>query len=301
MTRVAPLLIALLLALPARAQEAPADSSDVDEAVLENLSDDEISGDPTVLLELLENLRENPLDINRASAADLAQIPAFAASVAQEIVRFREAFGLFGSIPELRAVEGVTDEVFLEARPYLTIGRTLDENQARRLAEDGWAVTKTGSGWRRVVASPRPLAIVEAAQIRRLVQDDVIVIAAGGGGTPVYRDPVLRLEGVDAVIDKDRAAKVLAADIGAAVLLILTNVEGVYRAFDTPQQELLREVKVDAAERMLAAGEFGVGSMGPKVEAAIAFIRAGGQRAIVGRLDQGLSAVQGDSGTVILP
>lgn len=126
MTRVAPLLIALLLALPARAQEAPADSSDVDEAVLENLSDDEISGDPTVLLELLENLRENPLDINRASAADLAQIPAFAASVAQEIVRFREAFGLFGSIPELRAVEGVTDEVFLEARPYLTIGRVLD-------------------------------------------------------------------------------------------------------------------------------------------------------------------------------
>jgi len=126
MTRVAPLLIALLLALPARAQEAPADSSDVDEAVLENLSDDEISGDPTALLELLENLRENPLDINRASAADLAQIPALSASVAREIVRFRETYGLFGSIPELRAVEGVTDEVFLEARPYLTIGRVLD-------------------------------------------------------------------------------------------------------------------------------------------------------------------------------
>jgi hypothetical protein len=130
MTRAALLLAALLaglpLAAPALAQGVPADSSDVDEAVLENLSDDEISGDPTALLEFLEGLRENPLDINRAGAADLAQVPALSAAVAREIVRFREAFGLFGSIPELRAVEGVTDEVFLEARPYLTIGLPLD-------------------------------------------------------------------------------------------------------------------------------------------------------------------------------
>ncbi|MGH7447894.1 MAG: carbamate kinase, partial [Longimicrobiales bacterium] len=148
---------------------------------------------------------------------------------------------------------------------------------------------------------PVPLAIVEADQIRRLVEDDVIVIAAGGGGTPVYRDPVLRLEGVDAVIDKDRAAEVLAAGIGAAVLLILTNVAGAYRAFGTPRQELIRELPVDQAARMLADGEFGEGSMGPKVEAAVGFIRRGGRRAIIGRLDQGLSAVLGETGTAIVP
>jgi carbamate kinase len=187
-------------------------------------------------------------------------------------------------------------------KPTKPIGRPMDEERARRLAEvDGWAVAPAGSAWRRVVPSPIPRAIVEAAQIRRLVDDDVIVIAAGGGGTPVHRHPVLKLDGIDAVIDKDRAAEVLAAGIGAAVLLILTNVDGVYRAFGTPQQELLRELRTAAAARMLAEGEFGAGSMGPKVEAAIAFIRNGGQRAIIGRLEQGLSAVLGESGTVIVP
>ncbi|MBR9989087.1 MAG: carbamate kinase [Gemmatimonadetes bacterium] len=196
----------------------------------------------------------------------------------------------------------VVDREAALARPTKPIGRPMDEARARVLAdEDGWAVAEAGSSWRRVVPSPVPLEIVEADQIRRLVDDDVIVIAAGGGGTPVYRDPVLRLEGVNAVIDKDRAAEVLAAGIGAAVLLILTNVDGVYRAFGTPQQELLRRLSVDEADRLLADGEFGEGSMGPKVEAAIAFIRNGGRRAIIGRLDQGLGAVLGEAGTVIVP
>lgn len=196
----------------------------------------------------------------------------------------------------------LVDREAAQARPTKPIGRTMDEDRARVLADmDGWSVAPAGRGWRRVVPSPVPLEIVEADQIRRLVEDDVIVIAAGGGGTPVYRHAVLHLEGVDAVIDKDRAAEVLAAGIGAAVLLILTNVDGVYRAFDTPQQELLKELRVADAERMLAEGEFGEGSMGPKVEAAIAFVRNGGRRAIIGRLDQGLSAVQGRSGTAVIP
>jgi carbamate kinase len=196
----------------------------------------------------------------------------------------------------------VVDSEAARARPTKPIGRPMDETRARRLeSEQGWSVAEVGSAWRRVVPSPVPLEIVEAEQIRRLVENDVIVIAAGGGGTPVYRDPVLRLEGIDAVIDKDRAAEVLAAGIGAAVLLILTNVDGVYRSFGTEQQELLREVNVDEADRLLAAGEFGEGSMGPKVEAAIAFIRSGGKRAIIGRLDQGLGAVLGESGTAIVP
>jgi carbamate kinase len=111
---------------------------------------------------------------------------------------------------------------------------------------------------------------------------------------------VLHLEGVDAVIDKDRAAAVLARELRAAVLLILTNVEGAYRNFGTPDEELLREIRVEDAEALLAAGEFGKGSMGPKMEAAVAFIRNGGSRAIIGRLDQGLGAVLGETGTAIV-
>ena len=196
----------------------------------------------------------------------------------------------------------VVDREAARARPTKPIGRPLDEARARVLADEaGWSIGPAGKGWRRMVPSPVPLEIVEAGQIRRLVESDTIVIAAGGGGTPVYRDPVLRLEGIDAVIDKDRAAEVLAEGIGAAVLLILTNVDGVYRAFGTPEQELLKELRAAAAARMLADGEFGAGSMGPKVEAALEFINRGGTRAIIARLDQGLSAVLGESGTAIVP
>jgi carbamate kinase len=196
----------------------------------------------------------------------------------------------------------VVDPDEAEAQPTKPIGRPLDEDRARRLeSEAGWTVGPAGDRWRRLVPSPVPRAIIEADQIRRLVESNVIVIAAGGGGTPVYHDPVLRLEGVDAVIDKDRAAEVLAAGLNAAVLLILTNVDGVYRAFGTPEQQLLDELRADDAARMLGAGEFGAGSMGPKVEAAVAFVRNGGTRAIIARLDQGLHAVQGEAGTCIVP
>jgi carbamate kinase len=188
------------------------------------------------------------------------------------------------------------------AAPTKPIGRSMDEAVAARLsAESGWTVGLVGDRWRRLVPSPRPTAIVEARQIRRLVDAGAIVIAAGGGGTPVYHDPRLRLEGVDAVVDKDRAAEILGREIGAAVLLILTNVEGAYRGFGTPQQELIREVRADEAQELLDAGEFGQGSMGPKIEAAIAFVRGGGVRAIIARLDQGVAAVLGEAGTVILP
>jgi len=186
------------------------------------------------------------------------------------------------------------------AEPTKPVGRVMDADQAEVLKRElGWTMRPAGSGWRRVVPSPVPAAIVEGAIIRQLVDQGVIVICVGGGGTPVYRDPVLRLEGVDAVIDKDRAAAVLGAEIGAEALLILSNVEGAFRAFGTPEQQLLRSLRVTEAERLLQAGEFGTGSMGPKIEAAIAFIRHGGKRAHVARLDQGLEAVRGEAGTVL--
>ncbi len=185
--------------------------------------------------------------------------------------------------------------------PVKPIGRVLDEETASTLARElGWTVARTDGGWRRLVPSPRPFAIVERDLIRRLVDHGTIVIAAGGGGTPVYHDPRLRLEGVDAVVDKDRAGEVLAREIGADAFLILTNVDGVYRGFGTPHAELLRRLDVEEAGRMLAAGEFGRGSMAPKVEAAVAFVRGGGSMALIGRLDQGLETVNGQAGTAIV-
>src|SRR5680860_1102553 len=133
--------------------------------------------------------------------------------------------------------------------------------------------------------------------IATLVGEGHLVIAAGGGGTPVYRDTEGALEGLDAVIDKDRAAAVLARDIGAEVLLILTDVDGVYRDYGTPQQSRLDHLSLAEADELIRAGQLGSGSMGPKVEAAAHFIRQGGTRAIIASLDQASEAVAGNAGT----
>ncbi|CAN5843378.1 carbamate kinase [soil metagenome] len=221
--------------------------------------------------------------------------------VQQSLQNALEAAGVQRTVVTL-VTQVLVDPLEALADPVKPIGRVMEEAQAHLLARElGWTVGPSGTGWRRLVPSPMPLGIVEASEIRHLVEGGVIVIAAGGGGTPVYRDPVLRIEGVDAVIDKDRAAEVLAAQLEAGILLILTNVEGAYRDFGTEQQELLREIRVSEAEALLAQGQFGKGSMGPKVEAAVSFIRNGGRRAIIGRLDQGLGAVQGESGTCVIP
>jgi carbamate kinase len=185
--------------------------------------------------------------------------------------------------------------------PSKPIGRTMDEATARHLARElGWDVAPVKDGWRRVVGSPHPIAIVEREMIRTLADAGHLVIAAGGGGTPVYRDPVLGLEGVDAVVDKDRAAAVLGRDIGASVLVILTDVEHVYTGYGTPDQEPLRRITVSEAERLVASGELGSGSMAPKVEAAAQFVRDGGRRAVIARLDQGREAVAGEAGTEVV-
>jgi carbamate kinase len=160
-------------------------------------------------------------------------------------------------------------------------------------------VREDEDGFRRIVPSPVPLDIVERQEIAELIERGTIVIAAGGGGTPVYRDPVLKLEGIDAVIDKDRAAAVLAQAIKADVLLILSNVEGVYRGYGSDQEALLSKLRVDEAEALLRTDELGQGSMAPKVEAALSFVRAGGSKAIIARLDQGLEALNGQAGTTI--
>jgi carbamate kinase len=183
--------------------------------------------------------------------------------------------------------------------PVKPIGRAMDEESARALQEVGVTVKETSGGWRRLIASPLPIRIVEHTQIRRLLESGTIVIAAGGGGCPVYIDPKRGIEGIDAVIDKDRAAQVLAGDIDATAFLILTDVDGVYRDFGKPGQELIRELTVREARELLASGELGKGSMAPKVEAAVAFVESGGTLAHIGRLDEGLEVVEGRAGTTI--
>jgi carbamate kinase len=206
-----------------------------------------------------------------------------------------------------RSVVSVVTQVIVDpgdpdARaPTKPIGRVMDEATARALGRElGWEIVPVKGGWRRVVASPVPLEIVEREMIRSLVARGHLVIAAGGGGTPVFRHPVLGLEGIDAVVDKDRAAAVLAQEIGAEVLLVLTDVDHVYSGFGTPEQRALRRLTVADAERLLEAGELGTGSMAPKVEAATRFVRGGGKRAIIARLDQGREAVAGEVGTEIV-
>lgn len=185
--------------------------------------------------------------------------------------------------------------------PIKPVGRAFSQEDARQLgAELGWTVAERDGAWRRLVPSPVPRGIVERDEIRALVDAGVIVIAAGGGGTPVYRAPDTTLEGVNAVVDKDRAAQVLADGIGASMLLILTNVEGVYRDFGTERQALLRRMTPEEAQRLLESGQLGSGSMAPKVEAALAFVRGGsGRRACIARLDRGLEAVAREAGTQI--
>ena len=153
--------------------------------------------------------------------------------------------------------------------------------------------------WQRLAPSPRPLAIVESDMVSDLVTAGHIVIACGGGGPPVYTDPQLGLEGIDAVVDKDRVAAILAAGISADVLLILTNVLAVYRGYGTPHEERITRLSLEDVTRLLSAKELGAGSMRPKVEAAAEFVRGGGGRAIIAHLAEGLAALEGRSGTTI--
>lgn len=180
------------------------------------------------------------------------------------------------------------------------IGQPLTESEAAALRAAGRTVGQDGSGaWRRMTTSPRPLAVVELPVVRRLLEQEVVVIAAGGGGPPAYRDPILGLEGLDAVVDKDRVAAILARQLEAEVLLILTNVDAVYRDWGTPAARPIRRLTVAAAEAMLAEGAFDAGGMRPKMEAAAGFAEAGRGRAVIAGLGAGRAALRGETGTTI--
>jgi len=201
----------------------------------------------------------------------------------------------------LTQVEVDADDPALKA-PKKFIGHGLSVARARELRGEGHAVTKDAKGhFRRVVGSPKPLAIHELGTIRNLVERDTVVIACGGGGVPVYRDALLGLEGVDAVVDKDLAAAVLARELGAELLLILTDVDAVYADWGTDQQRAISSMSVAEADSLAAAGAFGEGSMGPKVAAAVSYVRATRGRAIITELSKGRDAVKGSGGTEVTP
>nr|WP_326185332.1 carbamate kinase [uncultured Oscillibacter sp.] len=185
--------------------------------------------------------------------------------------------------------------------PTKPIGCFYTAGEARALErEKGYVLREdAGRGWRRVVASPLPRKIVEIEAVR-LLWDHAIVITCGGGGVPVVENPDGTLEGVAAVIDKDFAAELLAEQVDADALLILTEVEKVAVNFGRPDQRDLGRLSLAEAARYAEEGQFGVGSMLPKVEAAMKFVRANpGRRAIITSLDRCLDALDGKTGTVV--
>jgi len=174
-----------------------------------------------------------------------------------------------------------------------------DAEEKKRLL--GWTIVEDAArGYRRVVPSPEPVEIVELAVIRELMNAGVLVIACGGGGIPVIRANG-GFEGVEAVIDKDRASALLASELGVDVFAISTDTDYVYRDYKKPTQHPLHCVSVEELEVYYRAGHFPPGNMGPKVESALRFLRAGGREVIISSYEHLCAAVAGKAGTRILP
>ena len=208
---------------------------------------------------------------------------------------------------ERRVVTVLTQVVVSENDPALAnpskfVGHELSAEHAADVAARGVKTGRDGNGrTRRIVGSPMPLEIHEQGVIHSLLEEGVIVVACGGGGIPVYRDSGGRLEGVDCVVDKDLAAAVLAAGIGADLFMILTDVDAVYADWGTPSQRSLPRLTVDDVADLDLQRAFGEGSMAPKVRAAAKYVRQTGGRAIITELSRGSDAVAGRTGTEIVP
>ncbi|MGX8774694.1 MAG: carbamate kinase [Bacillota bacterium] len=185
--------------------------------------------------------------------------------------------------------------------PSKPIGQFYTEEEAKVLVEEkGWAMKEdAGRGWRRLVASPKPKKIVEIDAVRQL-WDNTIVVSCGGGGIPVIEKEDGRLEGIASVIDKDFAAELLAEHVEADILMILTEVEKVSINYNKPNQENLGHMTFAEAEQYVAEGHFAPGSMLPKVEAAMKFVKSNPEgKAIITSLDKAVEALNGETGTVI--
>ena len=199
-----------------------------------------------------------------------------------------------------RTVVAADDEGF--TRPTKPVGRYLSRDEAAVLIGHGETWEDRGEkGWRRVVASPDPLEIVDAPAVQALVEAGFVVVANGGGGIPVVRDADGNLSGVEAVIDKDLGAALLARTVEADVLVVATDVPQAWLRFGTPEAEPIGRVTVKELRALAAEGHFASGSMGPKVDAVCRFVEQGGHRAVITNLENIVDGVSGNAGTVVVP
>jgi carbamate kinase len=194
-----------------------------------------------------------------------------------------------------RTIVDSNDAAFVA--PTKFVGRGYSKEEARRVGGGMWTLRQDGDLWRRVVPSPEPMEVVEISIVKELVSKGTIVVCAGGGGIPVARNQRGHLEGVEAVIDKDLAASLIARDVGADALLLLTDVPAVQVDYGLATEHSLGKATV--AE--LRAMSFPAGSMGPKVEAACRFVYATGKRASIGTFDDAPGLLDGSAGTTVLP
>jgi len=186
------------------------------------------------------------------------------------------------------------------ARPSKPVGRFLPYEQAKPLIDHGQLWEDRGEkGWRRMVASPEPVEVLETGTLMTLLDAGYVVVAAGGGGIPVVRDGQGGVRGVEAVIDKDLTAAVLARSVEADVLVIATDVDHAIVGYGTPEAEAVHTVTLEQMRGIAAAGHFASGSMGPKVEAAMRFVESGGRRSVITALEHIEKAITGNYGTVI--
>jgi len=194
-----------------------------------------------------------------------------------------------------QVVVNADDEAF--KNPTKPVGPVYSEEEAKEM-EKCYQMGKYENGYRILVPSPKPISIVESAIIKKLIEDGTIVIAAGGGGIPVVEEGGV-LRGVDAVIDKDLASEKLASQINADDFLILTDVDEVYLNYGAPNARKIEDINVEEIERYYEEGQFPPGSMGPKVEAAIKFVRNGGRETIITSIERAWDALNGMAGTHI--
>ena len=190
--------------------------------------------------------------------------------------------------------------------PTKPVGPFYSQEEAEKYQKDKGYIVKNvkptvPKGWRRVVPSPEPMEIIESAAINKLIEAGAIVICSGGGGIPVERNDKGILKGIEAVIDKDKAGNVLAQSVKADIFLILTDVEFAFIDFGKKTQKACTKMTVAEAEKLYDEGHFSKGSMGPKVQAAARFVKAGGKKSIITSLEKAHDALLGKTGTVIVP
>ena len=205
-----------------------------------------------------------------------------------------------------RTVSAIITHVLLERddpafrEPTKPIGPYYSDDRAKQYIEQGWQMRNIpGRGWRRLVPSPRPKTIIEIESIKAVFERGFVPIASGGGGIPVIEEN-RTLRGVDAVIDKDLSASLLARELSLEMFIILTDVDGVYLNGENTHKKRLEKLSTMEAKAYLFEGQFPPGSMGPKIEAALEFIASGGKEVIIAKPEDLSSAIEGKAGTRII-